>query len=366
MSKSIVDKLTKRFDDSSILKFREINPFENPEGWVHSGSADLDHNLGTLGFRGLVEISGLSKSGKTTLALEAMKHFQKKNPDGVSIILSSEERDNMLYAEQIGVDTERVLVIKSKFIEDLFFKLQETIDETEKMWKDEELGGKPKLFVFWDSVGATNSRAEVETFKKNVKINRSNIEKGTKVDLKNAKMGDFAKVANQCMKGMLGQIYTLDMTFILLNHLKDRFDSPGKYTPGGRWLEFLPNCRLQMTRKEWIKIGEDGKDIEVGQITIVKTDKNDFGSRKPTEIEILLGYGIVLNQNDINFAVEEGLLKKEGEKKYTFMGKMTWNSKRTFYQLYYDKHKFLQILHSKIRSARHEQVLKSKELNNVD
>ena len=81
----IIDKLVKRFDNENIIKFSEKDAFADMKSWAHSGSPELDFNLGTFGFpQGIVEIAGASRGGKTTLALEAMKNFQKENKeDGV-------------------------------------------------------------------------------------------------------------------------------------------------------------------------------------------------------------------------------------------------------------------------------------------
>ncbi len=358
----LVDMLLDKLNSKDTTKFSEKNIFTGHNTWIHTGSPELDYNLGVLGFPvGLTEISGPSKSGKTTLALCAMFNFQKKYPDGISIILSSEERDNKIYAEQIGVDTEKVIIIRSKFLEDLFYKFQIHIDEIAVLWSELELPGKPKIFVMWDSVGATNSRAELETFKDNVATHKKAMEKGTKGEIKHAKMGDFAKTARSCMKAILAQIYDKDIVFIMLNHRYDIIGSTvgGTKSTGGTWIEFLPCLRLETVRTGWERLDE----VQTGQYTAVKVEKNDFGSRKTTTIEILLGYGVVLSQDDIDFAIEKGIMKKEGAKKVTFMGdKLKFSTKREFYKLYQDRNKFLQILHSKITQARHSMVLEEKDL----
>ncbi len=356
---NIIDKIAKKFNDKDTVRFSEKNIYSEKDTWVHTGSPELDYNAGLLGFPvGLIEISGKSKSGKTTLALHGMKNFQKKHPEGICIILSSENRDNKEYAEQIGVDTTNVLIIKSKFVEDLFFKLQIKIDQIVEVWREEKLAGKPKIFVYWDSLGATLSRAEADVFKTNVDIAKKNDDKGTHTEYKHAQMGSFAKNAKAAMKAMLAQIYEKDIVFLILNHLIDNFQTGGQDSPGGGWVEFLPSLRLRLSRKEWVKVDEE----EVAQISIIKIEKNDFGSRAKTELEILLGKGIVINEADIAFAVEKGILKKEGERKFTFLNKLTWNSKRTYYQNYWDNHPLLPVLHKKIVDARHEAVLSEKGL----
>ena len=93
-------------------------------------------------------------------------------------------------------------------------------------------------------------------------------------------------------------------------------------------------------------------DVEVLQITEVKVVKNDFGSRKKTDIAILLGYGIILSDEDIEYALENGILVKEGAKKISFMkGKLSWSSPREYYKLYQEHNPLLNVLHSRIRAS---------------
>jgi hypothetical protein len=286
-----------------------------------------------------------------------MKNFQKKYPDGLCVILSSENRDNKLYAEKIGVNTENVIIIKSKFVDDLFFRFQILIDETEAIWKEEKLPGKPKIYAFWDSIGSTLARGELSTFKENVAISRKNAEKGTATEFKHVKMADFAKSAKSSVKSILAQLYEKDIIFICLNHLIADFNTGGYNSTGGGWIEYIPYARIRTIFKEWIRLD----DVEVAQTGIIKVEKNDFGSRKKTEFTILLGEGIVLSSEDIEYGVEKGIIKKESATKYSFL-KMSWNSPRTFFKLYKDKNKFLSILHQKITSERHKDVLSEKEL----
>lgn len=356
MSK-IVDKLIKKFDNGDLIKFSTKDVFKKNDVWVHTGSPALDFRLGTLGFPvGITEIAGASKSGKTTLAITAMKYFQKAHKDGVCVILSSEERDNRELAEQIGVDTERVIIVRSKFIEDLFYKFNIILKQVAELWVADKLPGKPKIFVMLDSLGATNSRAELDTFEKNTEMYQNHITEGTKVEIKSAKMGDFASAAKRCMKAMLAKLYDLDIVFVILNHQIANFDTGGKSSTGGTWIEYLPTLRLVTQRTAWEKIDE----IEVAQHTKIKVEKSDFGSRESTMIEILLGYGLVLSKEDIEYAVKKKILKKEGEKKMIFTDKLWWNSKRTLYNHYYERNPLLEILHKKIRDARHKDLLDEK------
>lgn len=363
---SIINRLIDSVGGKDSQKLSQRNYFKDEDRiWAHTGSPELELNLGGFGFPvGITEVAGASKSGKTTLALTGLKHFQRAYPEGICIILSSEERENDLYARNIGVDTDNVIVIRSRFVEDLFFKLQTYIDEIDKIWSEEN-EGKPKIFVMWDSVGATNSRAELATFKENVTIHQKNQEKGTKTDFKHAKMADFAKTSKMCVKAILAQLYEKQIVFVCINHLIADISNPngGTTSTGGTWIEFLPTLRLKLKRVKWEVLEIAGSNEQVAQITKVEVEKNDFGSRRATEIEILLGWGIVLSATDIDYAVEKGIIKKEGARKMSYLGKMTWSTKREFYNLYKSNHKLLPILHEKIAKSIHADILEAKNLD---
>lgn len=352
-----VSALLKKADDG-MIKFADKDSFSENQVWCPSGVPELDFNLGTLGWPvGLTEISGRSRSGKTTIAMYSMKLYQDTYEDPICIILSSENRDNKVYAKKMGVDIENVIIIKSKYVEDLFYKLQIQLNKIDDFCEANKIKTMPNIFIMWDSIGATLSRQEVEAFKENVKIVEKNIEKGTKTDLKHAVMGAFAKNANMMMKSMLTEIYERNIVMLGINHTAVDFNTGQRNSKGGEWKEYLPTLRVDLKLKEHVKLDE----IEVGQITELKVVKNDFGSRKKTNIEILLGVGVVLNAEDIQYAIDKGILKQEGAKKVSFLGnKLTWTSKRTFYDNYINGNKALAILTKRITEARHKDVIASK------
>lgn len=365
----IIDKLVKRFDNENIIKFSDKDAFADMKSWAHSGSAELDFNLGTFGLpQGIVEIAGASRGGKTTLALEAMKNFQKENKDvGVCVILSSENRDNKDYAKRIGVDVDNVLIVKITFVEEMFLLVKQIIDATYEEFKTNKIKEQPRFMFVWDSLGATLSLSERNTLEENNAMLSKKLAGGELLsDLKNNKIGAFAKEAKKFAKYILSETYDKIIHFVILNHTYDTITGMGistKKSTGGEWVQYLPTVRLQIASKGMERLGDE----EVAQISVVKVIKNDFGSRKKTEIRILLGEGIILSQNDIDYALEMGILKKEGAKKISFMnGKLSWSTPREFFQLYHDKNKFLPILHSKIRKSMQKDLLDIKAKYNGD
>ena len=350
-TESILNKIVSKFNSSDVIKFSEKDGFKEIKSWAHTGSPTLDYNLRTHGLpTGIIEIAGKSRSGKTTLGLEAMKFFLKENPDtGVGVILSSENRDNKDYALQLGVPVERVLIVKIKYVEAMFLQVKKLIKEVVDGMSEYKL--KPKFFFLWDSLGATLSKSEIDAMEENNERLDKAIAKGVGVEdieLKSEKMMAFAKEAKKFAKYIMAEMYSNTIHFVMLNHQYEQSNMgvTTRKSTGGEWVELLPTLRLSMKLVGHEKIDDE----EVAQITEVKVVKNDFGSRKKTNIRILLGYGIILSNDDIEYALEKGILKKEGVKKVTFLnGKLAWSTPRELFKLYYNHNKLLGVLHSKIR-----------------
>ena len=358
MANKFIDKIFKKFDSEDVIRFSDKDNFKEIKVWAKSGSPELNYNLGVLGFpTGMIEIAGKSKSGKTTLGLMGMYNFQKENPNGICVILSSENRDNKAYAKKIGINVDEVIILKIRYVELMFMQVKKLINDVEEIAKEDKVL-MPPLFFLWDSLGATLSKSEIDTMEENVSTMEKKIAKGEEVTtLKHAKIASFAQPAKMFAKFIIGEMYTKNITFIMLNHQYDKISGHGRQSTGGEWVELFPCIRLQTVVKEHVKLDE----TNVGQITIVKTEKNDFGSRRNTEIEILFGYGTVLSPDDISYAIEKGILKQEGKQKITFMNKLTWNSKRTYYALYENRDPLLRILINKVYAERAKDTIAEKE-----
>lgn len=359
MKNNLIDKIVKKFNSEDVIKFSDKDGFSEVKSWAHTGSPTLDYNLRTFGLpTGIIEIAGKSRSGKTTLGLMAMKYFLKENPDnGVAVILSSENRDNKDYALQLGLPVDQIIIIKIRYVEAMFLQVKKLINDAKEVLKELKL--TPKFFFLWDSLGATLSKAELDTLEENTKLLDKELQKGTDVEditLKNEKMMAFAKEGKKFAKFIMSEMYTNIMHFVMLNHQYEQstMGISTRKSTGGEWVELMPTLRLSMKLKGHEKID----DIEVAQITEVKVIKNDFGSRKKTDIRILLGYGIILSQEDIDYALETGILKKEGAKKISFLkGKLTWSTPRELFKLYQDRNPMLNALHLKIKSAMQKDLI---------
>lgn len=357
--KGLIDKLVKKFDNENIIKFSEKDAFRDMVSWCPI-SPTLDFNLGTFGLpQGIVEIAGPSRGGKTTIGLQAMKSFQVENGENaVCVILSSENRDNKDYARRIGVDVDNVIIVKITFVEEMFLLVKQIIDGTLQIYKENKVKEQPRFFFLWDSLGATLSMNERATLEENNAQLEKKLANGESLsDLKHEKIGAFAKEAKKFAKFILAEMYNKVIHFVILNHTYDTITGMGistKKSTGGEWIQYLPTQRLQVSVRGMERLGEE----EVAQISTIKVVKNDFGSRKKTDIRILLGEGVILSQDDIDYALETGILTKEGAKKVSFMnGKLTWSSPREFFNHYYNRNPFLKVLHKKIQNEMRKDLL---------
>lgn len=363
MSKSLIDRIVSKFNSEDVIKFSEKDGFKEVKSWAHTGSPTMDYNLHTLGLpTGIIEIAGKSRSGKTTLGLMGMGNFLRENPDtGVAVILSSENRDNKDYALQLGIPIDRIIIVKVRYVEAMFMQVKKIVMDATEILAEAKL--KPKFYFMWDSLGATLSKAELDTMDENTKAIEKSYEKGEEVadvKLKNEKMMAFAKEAKKFMKYIMAEMYTHVIHFVILNHQYEQTNMgiTSRKSTGGEWVELLPTIRLSMKLIAHEKID----DVEVAQISEVKVIKNDFGSRQKTEIRILLGYGIILSQEDIDYAVKEKILQKEGAKKMSFMGgKLVWSTPREFFKLYEQRNKLLVVLHNKIKRSMQNDLISLKE-----
>lgn len=355
---NVLSKLTARFNSDDVITFKKKDGFAEVKSWAHTGSPELNWNLRTYGLpTGIIEIAGRSRSGKTTEGLEAMKYFLDENPEtGLACILSSENRDNKDYAIQLGIDPSRVVIIKIHYVEQMFVRVSKFVKDAHALFEEAGIKEKPKFFFLWDSLGATLSKAEYDALRANVENMDKATAKGEELEkLQEPKMMAFAKSAKMFAKGLVGLCYTNVIHFVILNHQYEQnvMGVTSRKSTGGEWVELMPTLRLQMRVTEMKKID----DVEVAQISEVKVIKNDFGSRQKTYIRILLGYGIILSEEDIDYAVERGIIQKPSKTVYTALnGKLRWKSDRELYQLYYDQNPLLDTLGKVITASRHRDL----------
>ena len=191
--KSVVGSIEKTFGKGAIMALGDESESEADVRAIPSGSLALDDALGVGGYpRGrIIEIYGPESSGKTTLALHAMREAQALG--GVVAFVDAEHAFDLGYAKTIGVDTERLLVSQPDSGEQAL-EIVETLTRS----------GAVDVVVV-DSVAALVPKAEIEG------------------DMGDAHMGLQARLMSQALRKLTG---VASRTGTLIVFIKERRRSP--------------------------------------------------------------------------------------------------------------------------------------------
>jgi len=247
-------KLSKRIGvGSNLSKLEDKDYIILPEWWKACTGVP------GLPFGKLVMIAGDSDSGKTSMAIEAMKAAQAQE---VGIIyVETEEKTTEKDLMDWGVDPNGVLVIRATVSEVAFDLMFDTWDAFRKKYPDD------KLLVIFDSFGSTIPQRDGII---------SLIDQSSKPGGKGA--------INKLALSKIVAKYSQEQTSVLLiNYTYDNMGSPGKTNAGGKAVNRYSALTFQTSRKGWYERTEKGQKIRVGADVVWKLFKNHLdrsGSNK--------------------------------------------------------------------------------------
>jgi recombination protein RecA len=275
-----LSQIERQFGKGTIMRLGDT-PHERIPA-ISTGSLGLDIALGIGGLpKGrIVEIYGPESSGKTTLTLQVIAEAQKAG--GTCAFIDAEHALDPVYAKNLGVDTENLLVSQPDTGE-------QALEVCDNLVRSGALD-----VVIVDSVAALTPKAEIE-----------------------GEMGDHhvglqARLMSQALRKMAGNIKNSNTLVIFINQIRMKigvmFGSP-ETTTGGNALKFYSSVRMDIRRIGSIK---DGDEI-IGNDTRVKVIKNKVAPPfKQTEFQIMYGKGIYRLGEVIDLGVQIGVVEKAG------------------------------------------------------
>lgn len=269
--------LNRQFGVMNIKQLNELPPTK--DDIVSTGIMGLDIALGIGGIKkgSIVEIYAPESAGKTTLALQLCKQYQKEKP--------------VLY-----IDTERTLTretIESMGIKEKNFYLMH-VDNLEKALGTCKTVAQSGTFsaIVIDSLAALAPKAQIDG------------------DVGDHHAGLFARIMSDALSVLTPYLDDSGCTLIVINQIREKlgvmFGNPEKAT-GGRALKYYASVRLDMRAIESIKSGGE----EIGRRTRVKVVKNKIATPfKSTEFDIMFGHGISVEGDILDQAVEKEVITK--------------------------------------------------------
>ena len=241
-----LQQVEKSFGKGSAMRLGD-RPEQDVEV-IPTGSLALDMALGIGGLpRGrVVEIYGPESSGKTTLALHVVANAQRNG--GVAAFIDAEHALDPVYARNLGVDTDSLIVSQPD-------NGEQALEIADMLIRSGALD-----VIVIDSVAALVPKAEIEG------------------DMGDSHVGLQARLMSQALRKMTGALAQANTTAIFINQLREKigvfFGSP-ETTTGGKALKFYASVRMDIRRIQTLKNGEDA----VGNRTKVKVVKNRLRAR---------------------------------------------------------------------------------------
>lgn len=236
----------------SNLKSLETAPCVVMDEWWQKAT-----NTKGLPFGQIVQIAGDSDSGKTSMAIAAMKAAIKQ---GIAVLyVETENKTTKEDLESWGVDTSQVMLVKSSVAEEAATLMFGLWDEFYKNYPDGQLLG------IVDSWGNTVSRRD-----KDLDLTEGNQKPGGK--------GQTNRV---WLNRLIAKMQDNQAAILILNYTYDNIGSPGKTNAGGKALNFFSSLTYQTTRKSWIEQTVKGVKRRIGAKVTWKLFKNHISKSNP-------------------------------------------------------------------------------------
>ena len=298
---------------------------------VPTGSLLLDEILGCGGYPlgRIIQLYGPPGSGKSLLAMLAMKEAQQLNSESQQVFIDAENTFNVEWAEQLGLDTSRVIIVDGDLAVNGRRCFEMLLGEPKEDARTHALVGKKKEglldkivskeidvnLIILDSLGAVIPPGE------------------DVAAVGKANMALMARFLTTTFKKLALEVNKANVPFLVINHKRDNMDPYGSdhtFSGGNTYAHFLSaNLYFEaVMRKDAMILDE--KDNKIGHTIRATTEKSKFCAwPKKCEFKVDFGVGVIDRHEEIaQLALDYNVVSKPtsvtheyGDKKWVGFGK---------------------------------------------
>lgn len=241
-------------------------------GFVSTGSYSLNALLSGSIYGGIPDnkvtcFAGEPSTGKTFYVINALKEFQKANPDGFVFYFESESAISKQMLVERGVDTRRIAIVPVATVQEFRTQALKTLN------KYLETKERPRMMFVLDSLGNLSTDKEMADI----------------ADGKDTRDMTRAQLIRGAFRAITLKLGKAKVPLLITNHV---YDVVGAYIPtkkmgGGSGMEYAASTVVFLSKKK--DRDKDSKEVTGAIITA-----NLYKSRLSIEnkkVETLLDYG---------------------------------------------------------------------------
>lgn len=302
---AIVAGINKKYGDDVLIKGSDIKE-DVPR--ITTGILAFDLMLGGgWPTNQWSEIIGEESSGKTALAYKTIAANQQINPDFVALWIAAETYVPQ-YAKAIGVDIDRLWVVETNVMEQVYDLIIKALDN------------RAVDMIVVDSLPSLVPGDEAEKMMEDFTVGL-----GARLTGK-----FFRKSSKAQRRSLINE--DRDCTGLVINQWREKIGvmwGDNRTTPGGKAKNFHYFSRVEVKRDEWLK----EKDEAIGQTIKARTIKNK--TYRPQQTAVVDFYftstgGFRLGEFDtvkdvVNIGIAIGLIGRAGP--YYSFGDQKWQGK---------------------------------------
>jgi recombination protein RecA len=321
---------------------------------IPSGSLALDDALSSGGLpRGrLIQFYGAPGSGKTLMAMLAIKEAQLVDPTAKQVFIDAEQTFSPDWAAVLGLDTTRIIVVDGDTAVNGRKCFEMILGVPKEDAKTHILKGKSKEGLL-DNIanGTFNINMIVLDSLGSIIPPGEDISAVGKMN-----MALLARFLTTTFRKLSLEVNKANVPFIIINHKKANMDPYGvdhTFSGGNTYAHFLSaNVYFEAVARADAQI-LDEKEQKVGHTMRSTIEKSKFGPYpRKCEFRVNFGIGVIDKHEEIaKLAIDYDIIKRPNNVMYE-LGDQKWRGQDAMFEAIRDDSKLSWLLTNKIAEAR--------------